>query len=132
MADLSLVGSGRPCSDVENAYSQLPLSPSDWRFAIISWRNSWRCRERLLDDIFLVLVTSANCSTFNRVWAAVEYILEKCCREGASFEETLRALMRYLDSFLILVTSEEETNRLLDMILHVMRDLNFPVKKFSG
>ena len=36
--------------------------------------------------------------------------------------------MRYLDDFLILATSEDEANRLLDVMLEVMKELNFPVK----
>ena len=113
--------------DVENAYRQLSLSPADWRFSIISWRNALRHRLHLLDTS-LTFGGAANCTTFNRVGMAVEYILEVVCCEGASFDEILAALLRYLDDFLILATSEDEANRLLDIMLEVMRSLNFPVK----
>ena len=106
--------------DVECAYRQLSLSPADWRFSIISWRNARRIRQHLLDTS-LTFGGSANCTTFNRVGMALEYILEKCACDGSTFDETLAALLRYLDDFLILATSETEANRLLDVMLRVMR-----------
>ena len=113
--------------DVESAYRQLSLEPAYWRFLIISWLNARRVREHLLDTS-LTFGGAANCTTFNRVGMAIEYILEKCACDGSTFEETLQALLRYLDDFLILATSEAEANRLLDIMLEVMKDLNFPVK----
>ncbi len=113
--------------DLESAYRQLSLAPADWRFSIISWRNARRVREHLLDTS-LTFGGSANCTTFNRVGMALEYILEKCVCDGSTFEETLLALLRYLDDFLVLATSEAEANRVLDIMLEVMAALNFPVK----
>ena len=113
--------------DVESAYRQLSLSPADWRFSIISWRNARRVRQHLLDTS-LTFGGSANCTTFNRVGMALEYILEKCACDGSTFDETLAALLRYLDDFVVLATSEVEANRLLDVMLKTMKDLNFPVK----
>ena len=113
--------------DLESAYRQLSLSPADWRFSIISWRNARRVRQHLLDTS-LTFGGSANCTTFNRVGMALEYILEKCACDGSTFDETLAALLRYLDDFVVLATSEVEANRLLDVMLKTMKDLNFPVK----
>ena len=119
--------------DCEQAYRQLSLHPSNWKFSIIAWRDSNGKRCYYIDTA-LVFGGAANCQIFNLVGDAITFILESLCFDLPPGSTVIpgsvirQLLLRYLDDFLILGDSEVATNALLDAMLCVMQALNFPVK----
>ncbi len=119
--------------DCEQAYRQLSLHPSNWKFSIIAWRDASGKRCYYIDSA-LVFGGAANCQIFNRVGDALSFILESLCfdlpPEAVAIPGSVirQLLLRYLDDFLILGDSEIATNALLDAMLCVMQALNFPIK----
>ena len=116
--------------DVQNAYRNLKVASSDWRFGIIGWRDLVTHAKQFWLDTCLVFGGRSGCRIYNRFGGVLAFVLRKFgfFPEADGVLAATQILQRYLDDHLLLCRSVTAVEAVLDRMLAIMVFLGVPVK----
>jgi hypothetical protein len=99
--------------DIEMAYRNLPLSPSEYYKFGFNWDNQF------FNDKCLAMGCASVCQIFERFGTSLEWIGQKQMPEGL--------LLHILDDFLLVAPSEHLCRQYLNTFLHICSEIGIPV-----
>ena len=116
--------------DIKNAYRNLFIQATDWKFSIVSWQRFPGGPRVYYIDPYMGYGGGSSPKNFNCFGDGLAYILDSSCfvRDLDGLLSFLQRLIRYLDDHLLMAISAETTNLILDRMLALMVRLNIPVK----
>ena len=99
-------------TDIKSAFRIMPIHPKNYHLLDITWEGQFYF------DKCLPMGASSSCHLFERFSTALEFIGKK---------SGIHHIIHYLDDFLLLNESEENSSKDLNLFLDICRNINVPI-----